>query len=142
MSQKDLYITTLKNAGYSNTAARSVVFAALNGAEPQTMAQLLKKVEATINRASLYRTIGLFEQLGIVQKLYIGFGYKLELTDLFSHHHHHILCLGCGRLIPLDEHEQIERLIVLLAKRHGVLAKRHQLEIQGYCHECQQKTIA
>lgn len=136
MSQKFIYIETLKKAGYSNTAARQKVFEVLLGQEPQTMAEVASSLQNTIDRASLYRTIALFEQLGIVQRLQMGFKYKLELTDLFSDHHHHISCLGCGKIVALTEHEQIERMITVLAKRHGMTAEKHQLEIQGYCASC------
>lgn len=140
MSQKSIYIETLKKAGYSNTAVRQKVFEALLGKEPQAMADIASELQDSIDRASLYRTITLFEKLGIVQRLQIGFKYKLELTDLFSDHHHHITCLQCGKIVALTEHEQIERLITLLAKRHGMTAEKHQLEIQGHCSDCSQNS--
>lgn len=130
------FTRTLKDAGQSVTGPRIALFRLLEGSEPQSTAELLAKSGGEFDRASLYRSLSLFEQLGIVQRLYIGFKYKVELTDLYSHHHHHISCLGCGRVIPLDEHEQIERMISLLARRHNVAAVSHQLEIQGYCTQC------
>lgn len=128
---------TLQEHGYSLTRPRKLVFDQLTGAEPLAMRDLLAALQGKIDRASLYRTVALFEGLGIVQRLYIGFKYKIELTDLYSHHHHHVSCLKCGKVVPLSEHEKIERMITLLAKRHGVRATSHQLEIQGYCSECE-----
>jgi Fur family ferric uptake transcriptional regulator len=136
MATQDLFEKTLQENNYSITGPRQCVFGLLVNKEPQSMAELLALSQGRLDRASLYRTIELFEKLGIVQRLYIGFRYKVELTDLYSHHHHHISCLGCGKVIPLDEHEQIERMISLLAKRHGVTAQSHQLEIQGFCSAC------
>ena len=92
----------LKESGYSSTAVRRTVFAVLQGREPQSMHEVIARCDK-IDRASVYRTIVLFEQLGIVQRLRIGWKYKLELTDSFSHHHHHITCTKCGRTTPLPE---------------------------------------
>lgn len=127
----------LKDNGYSNTKARTLVCEALWDSEPQTMQQLSEKLGGKIDRASLYRTIELFEKLGLVNRIYIGWKYKLELSDVLTHHHHHISCLQCGRIIAIHEEESIEELIDKIALQQGVRAERHQLEIQGVCQKCQ-----
>lgn len=127
----------LKRAGYSLTATRREVFAALQGKEPQTMRELLVTCEGTIDRASVYRTISLFEQLGIVKRLQIGFKYKLELSDAFHHHHHHLTCTICGRTTPFEESLELEQQLMALAASKQFAMHDHQLEIQGICKACQ-----
>lgn len=128
----------LKRNGYSITQARKLVFQLLEGEEPQSMHTLYARAHKRIDRASLYRIIRIFEQTGIAQRVYVGWKYKLELTDIFSHHHHHISCLGCHKLIAIQEDADIEKLIQELAIKHQVVAASHQLEVQGYCKDCQQ----
>jgi Fur family ferric uptake transcriptional regulator len=127
----------LKEGGYSTTKARTLVCEALWDSEPQTMQQLSDKLHGKIDRASLYRTIDLFEKLGLVNRIYIGWKYKLELSDALTHHHHHISCMQCGRIIAIHEEAEIEQLIEKIASSHGIHAKQHQLEIQGVCQDCQ-----
>ncbi len=127
----------LKDNGYSVTEARKLVFDLLWDHEPQSIHDLYSRAEDGIDRASIYRTIGLFQQLGLVQKIIIGWKYKLELTDVFTHHHHHISCLGCGRVMSIQEDDEIESLIESFARKYKITADRHQLEIQGYCEPCQ-----
>jgi len=93
-----------------------------------------------VDRASVYRTIQLFEQLGVVQRLQIGWKYKLELSDKFSAHHHHLSCVQCGRTIAIDEDTALEKRMRLLASAYGFLPQGHQLEIRGLCEACQTKT--
>ena len=81
----------------------------------------------------------IFEQTGIAQRVYIGWKYKVELTDIFTHHHHHISCLSCHKLIAISEDAEIEELIQGLAKKHQVAITGHQLEVQGYCKDCQRQ---
>lgn len=129
----------LKDNGYSVTEARKLVFDLLWDQEPQSMHELYSRTEARIDRASIYRTIGLFQKLGLVQKIIIGWKYKLELTDVFTHHHHHISCLGCGKVMSIQEDDEIENLIESFAQKYKITADRHQLEIQGYCELCRDK---
>lgn len=133
-SAQDSFKKLLKESGFSITAARSAVFEALLGQEPMSMHQLIARA-ASVDRASVYRTIELFEQLGIVQRLAIGWKYKIELTDKFSAHHHHLTCTQCSKVTPLNENE-LERLIEQMARSYGFLPRSHQIEIQGICSEC------
>jgi Fur family transcriptional regulator, ferric uptake regulator len=133
-SVKDRFNELLKEAGYSRTAARTAVFEALLGQEPLSMHQLVQNVPSA-DRASVYRTVELLERLGIAQRLYSGWKYKIELTDKFTEHHHHLTCLACGRTTPINEQE-LESFIVDLAHRHGFQPTIHQVEIQGFCSHC------
>ena len=127
----------LKTNGYSLTVGRQTVFAALQGQEPQTMHELVARCPG-IDRASIYRTIALFEQLAVVQRLQIGWKYKLELTGAFAHHHHHLSCSRCGKIIPLPEDLVLEKRVSLLASSQNFQPRDHQLEIRGLCSACQQ----
>jgi len=136
---KVLLQKVLKENGYSMTQARLFVCELLWHQEPQSMHDLGEQLQGTIDRASLYRTIGLFEKLGLVQRIYIGWKYKVELSDIFTHHHHHISCSNCGKIVAIKEERQIERLLNTLANQYGFVAQGHQLEIQGLCAHCQDK---
>lgn len=100
------------------------------------MHDLAAQLNDTVDRASLYRTISLFERLGIVQRMYIGWKYKVELSDIFAHHHHHITCTSCGRIVVIKEEDQLEAMLSSIAARYDFVAQGHQLEIQGLCSTC------
>ncbi|HET8991601.1 MAG TPA: Fur family transcriptional regulator [Candidatus Saccharimonadales bacterium] len=129
---------TLADNDASLTRPRQIVFSLLDRPEPQTLASLAKASKGQIDRASLYRTINLFEELGIVNRINIGFKYKLELSDQFNRHHHHLTCTRCGRIINTEE-PLFEELIKKLADKHRFLLSDHQLEVQGLCSECQRQ---
>jgi Fur family ferric uptake transcriptional regulator len=129
----------LKQHGQSLTRSRQLVFSALQDKEPQTMHAVVQSCHAQVDRASVYRTIALFERLGIVQRLQIGWKYKLELSDAFHHHHHHLTCLQCARIIPLPEDPQLENRLRQLAKAAHFHTQDHQVEIRGLCHTCQNR---
>src|SRR5580692_6723290 len=119
---------TLQQAGYSNTRSRRVVFEALQGQEPLSMHELVMACTKQVDRASVYRTISLFEKLGIVQRLQIGWKYKLELSAAFSHHHHHLTCTSCRQTTPLPEDKQLENRLLRLANKLRFTPQDHQIE--------------
>lgn len=135
MSSVESFRTILKSNGCSVTAARVTVFEALVGCEPLGMHELVGRVNK-IDRASVYRAVELFERLGIVQRLNTGWKYKLELTDKFAEHHHHLTCTNCGRSIEMNENE-LEDHIAKLAAAHNFKPTSHQIEVQGLCNNCQ-----
>lgn len=134
MSSVESFKNILKSGGFSVTKPRTAVFDALLGHEPLSMHQLVEKA-GNIDRASVYRTVELFERLGIVQRLNSGWKYKLELSDKFADHHHHLTCTNCGRTVAMNE-DEMEALITRLAHNHGFRPISHQIEIQGLCSNC------
>lgn len=133
--------TTLKLDGASLTRPRQLVFEALRIDNPLTMSELLKSLSNKIDRASIYRTIQLFEKLGVVQRLQIGWKYKLELSDNYSPHHHHLTCLNCNKVLTINEEKQLERQILSISRKHNFTATDHQIEIRGICAECHAKNV-
>lgn len=134
MSGIESFKSLLKTSGRSVTKPRLAVFRALLGQEPLSMHQLVGKARG-VDRASVYRAVDLFKSLGIVQRLNTGWKYKLELTDKFAEHHHHLTCTNCGRTIAMNETE-LEQLIHRLAGAHNFVPSAHQIEIQGLCQNC------
>ena len=136
MSQNNPDIATiLKDAGHSVTKQRMFVFTLLEGAEPLSMHELYDLAKHELDRASLYRIVALFEELGIAQLINIGWKYKIELSDRFAEHHHHLTCIKCNRVIPINEAE-LEVFINGLADKYQFQPVGHQVEVQGYCSHC------
>lgn len=122
---------------YSLTRPRRVVFDALSDTVPLTMQELVAACSPSIDRASIYRTVSLYEQLGIVHRILRGWKYTLELSDAFQHHHHHMHCTRCGRTLTLPEDQQLEVRLRRLAAANGFTPHSHSLEISGICSDCQ-----
>jgi Fur family ferric uptake transcriptional regulator len=127
--------SVLKASGYSITNQRQTVFDLLVNQEPLSMRELCQRAARTMDRASVYRTVALFERLGIVRRINIGWKYRLELSDIFSEHHHHMTCLKCKRIIQINA-QALEKFIDTLASSAQFSPTEHQIEIQGYCAAC------
>lgn len=126
----------LKNAGYSLTKPRLTVFSALQGTKPKTMRELVQSLDGVIDRASIYRTVKIFESLGIVTRIQHGWKYQLELSDAFTPHHHHLTCQRCQRVISFDEPDGFDDMLFDIANQHGYATTSHRLEIYGICGTC------
>ncbi len=126
----------VRSNGYRLSAAREATFKLLVSSEPQSMSEILTKATGSIDRVSVYRNIELLEKLGIVHRIYVGWKYKLELSDEFMSHYHHLSCLKCGKVIDIEDEMHIGIFIDEVAARFGFKARRHQFEIDGYCRSC------
>lgn len=135
MNAQSIFVKSLKDSGQSLTRPRQLVFDALQHHRSLTMNELTKACNE-IDRASVYRTVELFEKLGIIIRIPNGWKYRLELGEAFHEHHHHATCQSCGASIALPEDKELEkRLEQLAAQRHFVL-QSHQIELTGLCESC------
>lgn len=127
----------LKQNGFSLTSQRLRVFEVLASKESLSMRQLVDACLPRANRATTYRIVELFESLGVTKRIQLGWKYRLELSDLFREHHHHIECLDCGRVVELKEDKSFEAMISDVALRVDFRSLEHSLEIRGLCLVCQ-----
>ena len=121
----------------SVTTPRLTIFSTLQTHGPLTMHELVDYCGPSVDRASIYRSIKLFEQLGIIQRLQIGWKYRIELSSDFQNHHHHMHCVSCGRVTAIPEDPLLEDRLHELSKSLHFEAQDHQIEIRGLCRSCQ-----
>lgn len=136
----DMHYETLKSLlrkdGHSLTKPRKVVFDLLLNQEPQSMQVLAQRAKGKVDRATVYRTVDLFERLGIARRLNIGWKYKIELSDVFTGHHHHFYCTNCGRMFDLPDNPMLETMIDTVSAKSGFSPRGHTLETYGLCANC------
>lgn len=85
-------------------------------------------------RASVYRTLELLAEHGLVERVEVGDGQaRFERTG--EHHHHHLVCEQCGRLVAFDD-AGLERAIDGLSDRLGVRVSGHDVLLRGACERC------
>jgi len=88
--------------------------------------------------ATIYRSIHLLEQMGMVKKFDFGDGTaRFELLEEGDDgHHHHLVCTRCAGIVELDECSMRE-LEERIAAHNGFRAVTHKLEFFGICPACQ-----
>lgn len=104
--------------------------------------QLSRDKGEEIGLATIYRTLELLEELGLLQKMNFGDGrsrYEMVQTDMqdrHHHHHHHLICLECGRILEVEE-DLLSQLEQVVEKKHNFQIINHYLQFFGYCPSCQ-----
>ncbi len=85
--------------------------------------------DARISLATVYRTVKLFEEAGILEKHEFGDGRaRYETTD--REHHDHLIDMHSGEVIEFDD-DEIEALQERIAERLGYKLIGHRLELYG-----------
>jgi len=86
-------------------------------------------VDPAISLATVYRTVKLFEEAGILEKLEFGDG-RARYEDADREHHDHLIDLNSGEVIEFVDPD-IEALQDKIAKRLGYKLRGHKLELYG-----------
>ena len=87
------------------------------------------KIDAKISIATVYRTVKLFEEAGIVAKHDFKGG-KARYEELNESHHDHLIDIKSGEIIEFVD-EEIEMLQKKVADKYGYKLVDHKLELYG-----------
>ena len=87
------------------------------------------KVDPKISIATVYRTVKLFEESGIIAKHDFKGG-KARYEELNESHHDHLIDIKTGEIIEFVD-EEIEKLQVKVAEKYGYKLLDHKLELYG-----------
>ena len=94
-----------------------------------------------IGLATIYRTIQLLTQLGLVDRINLDDGSaRYEINDAEDetgkrHRHHHLICLNCGKIIPFEK-DLLEELERNVSETTGFQIVDHEVRLYGYCSDC------
>jgi Fur family ferric uptake transcriptional regulator len=86
-------------------------------------------IDDGISIATVYRTVKLFEEAGILDKLEFGDG-RARYEDAERDHHDHLIDMNSGAVIEFVDAE-IEELQERIAKKLGYELRGHRLELYG-----------
>ena len=101
---------------------------------------LVKHQDPDIGLATVYRTLDILAEVGILQKNDFGDGRsRYEFSQRDEHHHHHLICKECGEVSEFDD-DLLESLETVINKRSGFKVSDHDLKFYGHCAKCQNKS--
>ena len=89
----------------------------------------VSKIDSKISIATVYRTVKLFEESGILTKHEFKGG-KARYEELNEGHHDHLIDVKTGEIIEFVD-EEIEKLQKKVAEKHGYKLVDHKLELYG-----------
>ena len=90
------------------------------------------------SKATVYRTLPLLAEAGILEPAILGGESRSYETTFGRHHHDHLLCAECGKVVEF-EFEAFEILQNEVAARYGFRLQGHHHELIGLCPDCQAK---
>src|SRR5712664_2048724 len=129
LTKKNLRITSQRQA---------IIDTVFSTEEHFTAEQLLewsRRRDQSVSRATVYRTLPLLTESGLVREMYFGKDYKFYDPNYADHpNHNHIICNDCERIVEFES-DQIEKLESEITRRLGFSIKAQRLQITGTCEE-------
>jgi len=140
-----------RGCGYRITMPRQAILDILSKTLKHLSAEevylTVRKVYPAIGLTTVYRTLEILVQMGVVFKFDFGDSrarYELSKGPKGIRHHHHLVCTGCARVIDYtdfidDEVELLQRTEKGLSKKYNFIITNHLIQFYGLCDKCRNK---
>ena len=140
--EQDEQIEALRKAvidkGYRLTEARKVIINCLvesgGHISADELAERVWQRQPRVGRMTVYRTMDLLSELGVIRPIYQGTG-AAHYILMAGGSHHHLICNQCGLVIEFD-HCQSDEMSHLLSERYNFQIDSYLLEFHGLCAGC------
>jgi Fur family ferric uptake transcriptional regulator len=133
----------LRSQGLRMTPQRRAIVAEVMRTQghisPTTIARKVQGEMPGVNASTVYRTLTLLEEVGVLQHSHLETGAEYHRSE--EAHHIHLTCARCGRDDELSLGEA-DSLSALIARHHGFAADLTHFAITGLCAQCAEATAA
>ena len=138
-SEIDVFREFIRNKGLRNTVEREqvvkAVFSIHDHFDVEELYLLLRSRNDKISKATVYRTIPLLLESGLIQEAYFEDGH-LHYEHIYGHDHHcHLRCVDCGKVLEFTE-ESVRGVEQKIGEHYDFIVTGHKLEVYGYCGKC------
>jgi Fe2+ or Zn2+ uptake regulation protein len=122
------------------TGRRAIVDLLVSAGHPVSIGDIADRLP-DLPRSSAYRHLVDLESIGLVTRVAAGDEFaRFELAEDLTEHHHHLVCVECGKVIDITPSEEFERNVAAnldeLARSAGFEPKSHRLDVIGLCEDC------
>lgn len=135
----DRFLQQLREQGFKLTGKRrAIVDYLLDQDRYITAKELIEELRTqypSISVDTIYRNLNLLKEERIIEESEFGEGGSRFRIRCSNEHHHHFVCLKCGRTQPLLECP----MDLMKAVPEGFDLVTHRFEVHGYCSECKNK---
>jgi len=137
----------LRARGHRTTIPRNAVIELLDRSTKHPSAEevylAVHRTYPAIGLTTVYRTLELLEQMGIIRKLVFGDGRsRYEISDGPRwRYHQHLFCTKCGRVMDYsdfvaEELKLLKKIGEVLSRKYKFKISTHQLHFYGLCEKC------
>jgi Fur family ferric uptake transcriptional regulator len=139
LAAKQKFIEFLDRKNLRLTSQRQAIIDSVFSTEEHfTAEQLLdwsRRRDRSVSRATVYRTLPLLTESGLVREMDFGKDYKFYDPNYAYHpNHSHIICQDCDKIVEFES-EKIEKLENEISHKLGFELKMQRLQISARCEE-------
>lgn len=119
---------------------RAIVELLIDAGHPVTIRDI-GEMRPGLARSSVYRNLVDLEQAGVVRRIAVDDEFsRYELAEDLTEHHHHLLCVKCGKVIdmpsPAPLERELDQAVREVSKAEGFLVASHRVDVLGVCASC------
>jgi len=141
MSLSDGMTHIFHTTGRRLTSQRRLLLEVLAGCDDHLDAEgiyeLAKERDPNISLATVYRTLKVLKEVGIVQERMLDHEGQKHHYEMAARAHYHFTCLECGRVIEFES-PLIEQASDEVAEAWGLEVIHTRVHLDGYCPDCKE----
>ncbi len=100
--------------------------------------ELVREKCPEIGLATVYRTVQMFEEIGIVYKQnFVDGKSRYEISKGDDHQHHHLVCQKCNKVIEVEE-DLLDQMEEKISTKYNFKITNHTLKFVGLCENCKE----
>lgn len=131
-------IAALQASGHRITRQRRVVLEVLEESrehlDAESLYQKARQRAPRISLATVYRTVAVLKQMGLVAEYSLGEEHG-HFETVPERPHYHFTCLNCGQVVEFDA-PKVALAVQELAEQEGLEICAVQFALTGYCARC------
>lgn len=136
---KESLLEFLVSRGLRRTVQREAIieaaFATMNHFSAEELLVMARKIEPSVSRATVYRTLPLLVESGLLRQLDLGSDTTVYDPNFLEHPtHNHLICIDCNKIFEFED-PNMELLENCITRRMGFSPASKAVKIEGHCDE-------
>lgn len=134
--------TFLKGKGLKLTKQRKIIFDEVfrhhGHLDADSIAERLRSLGKRASRATVYRTLDLLSEAGLVKSISLGKSQHYHEHVHEGEHHDHLVCVSCHKIIEFYS-DELENTQDKICREYSFKPVHHTMIVFGTCSKCRQK---
>lgn len=120
---------------------RAIIELLVSAGHPVSIGDIAERLPS-LPRSSAYRHLTDLQAAGLIRRVAANDEFtRFELAEDLTEHHHHLLCINCGRVTdvtpPPGFEQQVDDAVSDITRAEGFQVHSHRLDVLGLCSTCQ-----
>lgn len=139
VEERQIFDEYIRTTGLKTTSQRRLILDTFLGTEKhvsvEDLYRMINRHRRRVGYATVHRTMKLIAECGLAREVVFNDGISRFEHNIEGHHHHHLVCTECQKVIEFASRE-LDAAEEAVLRKYGFTPQLHSYKIFGICREC------